>query len=65
MELIYKGETIKDQTRTSNLTQKQTFKADTYGTGWYKVKVTAENRKNKDGMGKSNKCKRWTDSASN
>lgn len=57
MELIYQGSVIEAETRTSNLAEEQVFAVKQYGTGWYKVRVTAENRKNKKCMGKSNERK--------
>lgn len=65
MELIYKGETLEKETKTTGLTEEQTFYVKDYGTGWYKVKVTAENRKIKNSMGKSNKRIRRSNTTNN
>lgn len=65
MELIYKGEIIEKETRKENLTEEQEFYVKDYGIGWYKVKVTAENRKVKNSMGKSNKRIRRINTTSN
>ena len=47
MELIYKGEVLEKETRTSGLEKEQRFEIEKYGTGWYKVRATADNGKTK------------------
>ena len=57
VELIYQDKVIDKETKTSNLTEEISFNVKQYGTGWYKVRATAENRKDKKRMGKSIKCR--------
>ena len=64
IELIYKGEVIEKETRTSNLEKEQRFEIKEYGTGWYKVRATADNRKNKNSMDKSDKRNRCINNTS-